>query len=312
MKALAGLVLAAGVISASPALALNILLSNDDGYQHPNIRALYSTLKAAGHTVRIAAPKSEQSARGGAFYYGREVSIGRDDDPAYPDSYFLSTHEQGPCTSPICAGQSVSIEISATPVMAVLMGLKKVMPDPDLVIVGPNPGNNVGAINLASGTFNAASAALQTGVPTLAVSTDLKDHDPQRTARFVLRLVQALEQQRPADGKLLPAGIGLNINLPAGSEVKGIRLTRIGRYVGFDTRYTDDLGSFGAALSGKPGIGFSRSAPASDTEQDDEAVWLAKGYLTISPFSGLLQSPAATPALQRLSALPAPDRGQTP
>ncbi|MFP3518301.1 5'/3'-nucleotidase SurE [Pseudomonas sp. SIMBA_077] len=312
MKALPRLVLAVGVIAASPAFALNILLSNDDGYQHPNIRALYSTLKAAGHTVRIAAPKSEQSARGGAFYYGREVSIGHDQDPAYPDSYFLSTHEQGPCISPTCAGQTVDIEISATPVMAVLMGLKKVMPDPDLVIVGPNPGNNVGAINLASGTFNAASAALQTGVPTLAVSTDLKDRDPQRTARLVLRLVQTLEQQRQPGGTLLPAGIGLNINVPAGTEIKGVRLTRIGRYVGFETEYTDDLNRFGPALVGKPGIGFARSAPASRAEQGDEAVWLAKGYLTISPFNGLLQSPAPSRALQQLTSLPVSKQGPTP
>ena len=71
MKTLPGLLLALGCLAASPAFALNILLSNDDGYQHPNIRALYSALKAAGHAVKIAAPQSEQSARGGAFLYGR-------------------------------------------------------------------------------------------------------------------------------------------------------------------------------------------------------------------------------------------------
>ena len=47
--------LAVGSLIASKAFALNILLSNDDGYQHPNIRALYTALKAAGHTVKVAA-----------------------------------------------------------------------------------------------------------------------------------------------------------------------------------------------------------------------------------------------------------------
>ncbi|MDF0729275.1 5'/3'-nucleotidase SurE [Pseudomonas entomophila] len=301
MRALACLLLASSALACAPAFALNILLSNDDGYTHPNIRVLYTTLKAAGHQVRIAAPQSEQSARGGAFFYGREVSIGRDSDPAYPDSYYLATHETGVCQSPACAGQTVSIEISATPVMAVLMGLNKVMPDPDLVIVGPNPGNNLGAINLASGTFNAASAALRAGVPALAVSTDLKDQDAQRTAQRVLRLVQALEQHRHPGARLLPQGLGLNVNLPAG-DIQGARLTRIGRYVGFEALYTDDLAGLDPALAGKPGIGFRRSPPPRADEQDDEAVWLAKGYMTLSPFNGLLQSTRPNPDLQALAA----------
>lgn len=307
MKALACLLALCCGLASAPALALNILLSNDDGYRHPNIRALYSALKAAGHQVKIAAPQSEQSARGGAFIYSRETRIGRDSDPAYPDSYYLSTYESGVCGSPACAGQTVRIEISGTPVMALLMGLETVMPHPDLVIVGPNPGNNLGAINLASGTFNAASAALLAGVPALAVSTDLKEADPQRVARLVVRLVQALERHRQADGQLLPAGIGLNVNLPAGPTIKGLRLTRIGRYVGFEARYTEDLGTFGAALAGKPGIGFRHSPPATAEEQDDEAVWVAKGYLTLSPFSGLPESTAVRHELQGLLALPLAD-----
>ncbi|MBD1552632.1 5'/3'-nucleotidase SurE [Pseudomonas typographi] len=304
MKTTACLLAALCAWVAAPAFALNILLSNDDGYRHPNIRALYTALKAEGHNVKIAAPQTEQSARGGAFIYGREVTIGHDDDPAYPDSYYLSTYETGTCTSPACNGQSVSIEISGTPVMAVLMGLKKILPAPDLVIVGPNPGNNVGAINSASGTFNAASAALFAGVPALAVSTDLKDHDPQRAAALVARLVTALQQHRQPNGKLLPDGVGLNVNLPAGPTIKGIKLTRIGRYVGFDALYTEDLGKLDSKLAGKPGIGFQYSPPATADEQDDEAVWVAKGYLTISPFTGLLESPREDQRLPGLAALP--------
>ncbi|PXX64430.1 5'-nucleotidase [Pseudomonas sp. LAMO17WK12:I10] len=308
MRGLACLLAAFCGLASAPAFALNILLSNDDGYRHPNIRALYDALKAAGHQVKIAAPQSEQSARGGAFIYGRETRIGRDSDPAYPDSYYLSTHESGLCGSPACAGQTVRIEISGTPVMALLMGLKKVMPHPDLVIVGPNPGNNLGAINLASGTFNAASAALLAGVPALAVSTDLKESDPQRVARLVVRLVEALDRHRQGDGKLLPEGLGLNVNLPAGPAIKGVRLTRIGRYVGFEALYTEDLGKLDHALAGKPGIGFQYSPPATDDEQDDEAVWVAKGYLTVSPFSGLLESAGDNRNLQGLLALPLLDK----
>ena len=304
MNKLPSLLLALCGMASSPAFALNILLSNDDGYSHPNIRALYAALKAAGHQVKIAAPQSEQSARGGAFIYGREVSVGRDSDPAYPDSYYISTHETGLCSSAACAGQQVQIEISGTPVMALLMGLKKVLPAPDLVIVGPNPGNNVGAINTASGTFNAASFAVRAGYPALAVSTDLKDKDPQRIAAHVVRLVDALDRHRQPDGTLLPSGLGLNVNFPADSEIKGVRLTRIGSYVGFDTTYTDDLAPLFPKLAGKPGISFQYSPPATPAQQDDEAVWLAKGFLTISPFNGQLQSTDQAGAAQALAGLP--------
>lgn len=289
--------LAFASVIAPKAFALNILLSNDDGYQHPNIRALYTELKAQGHNVKIAAPQSDQSARGGSFFFGREVTVGHDSDPAYPDSYSISTTEKGVCQSSECAGKDVQIEISGTPVMAVLMGLNKVMPHPDLVIVGPNPGNNLGAINMTSGTFNAASVALQSGIPALAVSTDLKEKDPQRAAQLVAKLVHALDQHRQPDGALLPPGLGLNINLPKDPQIKGVKLTRVGSYVGFEALYTDDLKQFN--LPGKPGIGFQYSAAPTPAQQNDEAVWLNKGYLTISPFSGLPESISAGPALQK-------------
>ncbi|MEX5550235.1 5'/3'-nucleotidase SurE [Pseudomonas pergaminensis] len=288
--------LAFASLIAPKAFALNILLSNDDGYQHPNIRALYTVLKAQGHTVKIAAPQSDQSARGGAFFFGREVTVGHDTDPAYPDSYYISTSDKGVCQSPECAGKEVQIEISGTPVMALLMGLDKVLPHPDLVIVGPNPGNNLGAINMASGTFNAASVALQSGIPALAVSTDLKEQDPQRAAQLVAKLVATLDRHRQPDGALLPLGLGLNMNLPKDTQIKGVKLTRVGSYVGFEARYTDDLKQFN--LPGKPGIGFQYSHAATAAQQNDEAVWLNKGYLTISPFSGLPESINAGPALQ--------------
>lgn len=297
MKRSAWMLAVLGTLMTSQAFALNILLSNDDGYQHPNIRALYTALKAQGHTVRIAAPQADQSARGGSFFFGREVTVGHDTDPAYPDSYYIGTTETGLCQSAECAGKEVQIQISGTPVMALLMGLKKVLPNPDLVIVGPNPGNNLGAINMASGTFNVASAALQSGITALAVSTDLKETDPERAAHLVARLVNALDKHRQPDGALLPRGLGLNINLPAEVPAKGVKFTRIGSYVGFEALYTDDLKQF--KLPGKPGIGFQYSAAPSAAQQDDEAVWLKQGYVTVSPFSGLPESVNATPELQK-------------
>ncbi|MCY1278140.1 5'-nucleotidase SurE [compost metagenome] len=291
-------------LATPSANALNILLSNDDGYDHPNIRAVYDALKAQGHSVKIAAPYSEQSARGGAFFYGREVRIGRDKDPAYPDSYYLTTTEKGRCQSSACAGQDVEIEVSGTPVMALLLGLEKVLPNPDLVIVGPNPGNNLGALNNISGTFNAAATALQRGVPSIAISVDLKERDSGRVAAIVGRLVVALERHRQADGALLPKGVGLNVNLPPTGAIQGVHLTRIGRQVPFQVVYTDDLGPLFKTQAGKPGISFGAAPAAGPAEQEDETVWLARGYLTISPFNGLPGEAAQPESLKALATLP--------
>lgn len=304
MKALPLAVILAGCLGSAPAFALNILLGNDDGYQHPNIRALYQTLKAEGHTVKIAAPFADQSARGGAFFFGRAVETGQDNDPAYPDSYYLTTTEKGLCVSADCSGKTVDIRISGTPVMATLMGLKKVMPHPDLVIIGPNPGNNLGTINSASGTFNAASVALLSGVSSLAVSTDLKEQNPQQVAARVSQIVRSLDRHRQADGALLPKGVGLNINFPPLADIKGVRLTRIGSYVPFEATYADDIGKLFPAAAGKPGITFQYTPAATPAQQDDEAVWLAKGYVTISPFNATLPSADASAALKPLLALP--------
>jgi 5'-nucleotidase len=304
MKSLPLALIVAGCLGSTPAFALNILLGNDDGYDHANIRALYQALKAQGHTVKIAAPFTDQSARGGAFFFGRAVEVGQDSDPAFPDSYYLTTTEQGVCASAECNGKNVDMRISGTPVMAILMGLKKVMPHPDLVIIGPNPGNNLGAINSASGTFNAASVALLNGVPSLAVSTDLKENNPHQVARLVGQIVHSLDSHRQADGALLPKGVGLNINFPPLAAIKGARLTRIGSYVPFEATYADDIGKLFPAAAGKPGITFQYTPAATAAQQDDEAVWLGQGFVTISPFDATVPAPEVSTALQPLLALP--------
>ncbi|MCS3468644.1 5'-nucleotidase [Pseudomonas sp. JUb42] len=304
MKSLPLALIVAGCLGSTPAFALNILLGNDDGYEHANIRALYQALKAQGHTVKIAAPFTDQSARGGAFFFGRAVEVGQDSDPAFPDSYYLTTTEQGVCASAECNGKNVDMRISGTPVMAILMGLKKVMPHPDLVIIGPNPGNNLGAINSASGTFNAASVALLNGVPSLAVSTDLKENNPHQVARLVGQIVHSLDSHRQADGALLPKGVGLNINFPPLAAIKGARLTRIGSYVPLEATYADDIGKLFPAAAGKPGITFQYTPAATAAQQDDEAVWLGQGFVTISPFDATVPAPEVSTALKPLLALP--------
>ncbi|NJA90128.1 stationary-phase survival protein [Rhodocyclus tenuis] len=275
--------------------ALDILLTNDDGYAHPNIRALYRELSKAGHRVAIAAPAGDQSARGGAFFYGEEVVAGRDDDPDYPASHYLKTRQGGSCLSDACRGQEVSVEISATPVMAALYGIERVLPHADLVISGPNAGHNLGRINNSSGTFNAATVALVRGYPAIAVSADWQEAAPAAAATEVVKLVALLEAMRSGDERLLPAGIGLNVNLPRSDRIKGWQLTSIGSWWPYEFSYVDDLGSLRPALAGKFGIGFRRASLPPADEANSEGVVVGQGLITVSPITGLPGTPGSLP-----------------
>lgn len=65
--------------------------------------------------------------------------------------------------------------VNGTPVMACLYGIDVKAPRvfgraPDLVITGPNEGNNTGHINNSSGTFNTMLYAVNRGLPAVAIS----------------------------------------------------------------------------------------------------------------------------------------------
>lgn len=47
--------------------AVNIVLSNDDGWADSNIRVLYRTLKASGHGILLSAPSIDQSGTGSSM-----------------------------------------------------------------------------------------------------------------------------------------------------------------------------------------------------------------------------------------------------
>ncbi|MFD2270444.1 5'/3'-nucleotidase SurE [Undibacterium arcticum] len=128
-------------------------------------------------------------------------------------------------------GMPYAYYVNSTPVAATLYGIDIASKTafgqvPDLVISGPNYGNNTGLVNNGSGTVNAALIAINRGIPALAVSAaqpqsykpfnQLVDGDPEyEVADVVVRLVGELERRKAvAGGSLLPQGVGLNVNLP--------------------------------------------------------------------------------------------------
>ncbi|MFG2818526.1 5'/3'-nucleotidase SurE [Kitasatospora sp. NPDC048365] len=182
---------------AAPARPLRILLSNDDGYDAPGIRAVYERLTAAGREVTIVAPLHNASGSGTRVTLPPVLAV------EHPEPRVWA--------------------VDGTPGDAVLFGLRQVFAGraPDLVVSGTNFGPNYGGIANHSGTVGAAVAALESGVPAIAVSTDL---DPaagpqptlnamRPTAEFAARLIDRLRGGAKSRG-LLPPGVGLNVNYP--------------------------------------------------------------------------------------------------
>lgn len=205
---------------------LNILVTNDDGFDSPGIEAVAEALRAAGHGVTVVAPLKQQSGS------GMKISTTE-----------LELVEQAPGVW----------SVTGTPADAIGVALQYVMRDtpPDLVISGANFGQNLGSNVLISGTVGAAMMAVMHGVPAVAVSVglDLSEATSEPrfgstiaafpgAARFTARLVAALASNR-ADG-LLPAGHVLNVNYPAraeGAPPVGLTWARTSQHGGFRLDY---------------------------------------------------------------------------
>jgi 5'/3'-nucleotidase len=221
------MVLGAGLALASTsASALNIALTNDDGWSTPGIQALYEALTEAGHTVLLAGPLDAQSGSGTGFNIGG-LEVTRQGEYQY--SVALEGGELGaePATSG-AMGLSLLEELTGE--------------TPDLLVSGINDGANLAAATYTSGTVGAALHAvglfLGTSIPAIAVSTDERcdeeaglTDDCREVAEFIVDYIDHLEQRpgfRNGKSGLVPNGRALNINYPP-VEPKGVKIASQGK-----------------------------------------------------------------------------------
>lgn len=219
------------------ASALNIALTNDDGWDAPGIQAMKAALVAAGHNVVMAGSLTGQSGSSAAlnFFEGLEIvkQRGVADEGALELSVALDDGVSG--AEPVTAG-GIAIAISEQ-----LNGAA-----PDLVVSGINAGQNLGAAHQISGTVGATIGAMSdliggARLPAIGISTDepcetAEAEDPaacqaeidaqyERSAAFVVDLVDALDH---GWGPLMPEGFGINVNYPPLVEVEGAKVTNQG------------------------------------------------------------------------------------
>lgn len=229
-----------------------ILISNDDGILAKGLRVLEAAARPLGD-LYVVAPDREQSAT----------------------SHSLTLHHP---LRPVQLDER-RWQVDGTPTDCVMLACAALMPaPPDYVFSGINHGPNMGEDVLYSGTVAAAMEGLVLGIPSVALSF----------AGNQLRADAVLETQVDAITALLrhltslkgfPAETLLNVNIPAvpSEDIKGVRLTRLGRRTFSDsiTRMKDPWGRDILWVGG----GSVQWSGADDS--DFRAV--ADGYISVTP-----------------------------
>ena len=162
---------------------MRILLSNDDGYQAPGLKALHDALAALAECI-VVAPDRDRSGASNSLTLEQPIRA--------------TTAENG------------FIRVEGTPTDCVHLAITGLLrEEPDMVVSGINSGANMGDDVLYSGTVAAATEGRFLGYPAIAVS--IASHTPRHldtAARIAAELVARL-RARP-----LPAESILNVNVP--------------------------------------------------------------------------------------------------
>jgi 5'-nucleotidase len=226
-----------------------ILVTNDDGVEAPGILALTQAMQQLGE-VEVVAPAVNQSASGHKRTLFQDIPINQ------------TTMHNGTPALAVGGSPADCIALAA-------MGLRKW--PPRLVVSGINRGANMAQDVTQSGTVSAALEATLHAVPGIAFSLD--NHDAATVEDYALTARIARQIVRYILDKPLPPFTILNVNVPAGDQVKGLRLTRQGVRI-----YRDEI---------EQNDGFVRIVGDPPTGKLDEAgtdLWAVnEGYASITP-----------------------------
>ena len=127
---------------------MNILLTNDDGYDAPGLKACYKAVRNLG-TVYVVVPRVERSACSHTITLRQPITVERCDHDLF-----------GP-----------SFAVDGTPADCVRLAIAALVEKPiNLVVAGINRGANAGVDTFYSGTIAGAREAVILRVPAIAVS----------------------------------------------------------------------------------------------------------------------------------------------
>jgi 5'-nucleotidase len=238
------------------------LITNDDGIAAPALRRLREELSALGRVV-VVAPDRDQSATSHSLTLHRPFRIHSHGDDVY--------------------------SLDGTPTDCVVTAFYGLLDrPPELVISGINHGPNMGEDVFYSGTVAAAIEGTIQGAVAIAASLVTRSSaDFVDPARFIARLAKRVLERG------LPPRQMLNVNIPhrVWSEVKGVRVTRLGSRTYRDTlvRKTDPRGRDYYWIGGEDPVWEGRAG------SDFQAV--EEGFVSVTPMRLDLTDDAALEAM---------------
>jgi len=180
---------------------MKILLTNDDGYQAPNIQNLFRKL-SENHDVWIIAPENNCSGMSAAISFLKDTEIRQVEERVYA--------------------------VDGTPADCTYFGLLGIVDfEFDMVVSGINHGANLGTDVIYSGTVGAAVGGRKLKYPPLALSvasyeTVNMDFIVNKTSK-IIDTIKSLPEQ--FHGKVF------NVNFPdlSEDECKGIKITSLAK-----------------------------------------------------------------------------------
>jgi 5'-nucleotidase len=235
---------------------MHILVTNDDGINHPGLLALAQAMRALGE-VTVLAPDRNWSASGHVKTMHRPL---RARETKLADGTPAMTTDGAP---------------SDCVALAVLGLVEKKI---DLVASGINPHANLGHDVTYSGTVTAAMEASIAGIPGIAFSLEtLAENGGKDDFAPAGRIAQKVAVQVIEHG--LPENTVLNVNIPylQDDEFKGFRVTRQGLRI-----YNDELVRR-ADPHGTPYYWIGGEPPTGVGEGDTDVGAILDGYVSITP-----------------------------
>ncbi|NLY27086.1 MAG: 5'/3'-nucleotidase SurE [Alcaligenaceae bacterium] len=227
---------------------MQILVSNDDGYNAPGIEALVSALQGLG-TITVVAPETNCSGASNSLTLNRPLFVKQ-----ARNGYYYVNGTPSDC------------------VHVALTGLLDFRPD--LVVSGINNGANLGEDTLYSGTVAAATEAHLFGIPAIAFSLVEKGWEHLETAARVARTLVEHHCTAP-----LGSGTLLNVNVPnlAHEQLSGMKVTRLGK------RHPSEPVIRSTTPYGEPVYWIGPVGAVSDAAHDTDFGAINDGAVSITP-----------------------------
>lgn len=227
----------------------HIFITNDDGVDAPGLLALVQAMRELGK-VQVVAPAVNQSAIG----------------------HKKTLFEDIPINETTLADGTPALAAGGSPADCIALSALGAAPwPPSIVVSGINRGANMSQDITYSGTVTAAFEAVIHAVP--AVSVSLDNHDANALPDYTRAAQIARNVARSVLEKGLPPLTILNLNVPNGPTIKGLRLTRQGIRI-----YRDELAQNGNLYR------IVGPAPSGVLDEEGTDLWAVhNGYASLTP-----------------------------